>query len=193
MKFNEEYYKSGNYVNYLSKSERYYKLSEEIFDLLNKIGFSEKNYKILDYGCALGFLLDGIKKLGYFNLYGFDISEWATKEFLKKHKSIDLSIDNNFDICFVLDVFEHMTDDEIDVFFSKIKSNLIVYRIPISNNKGKNFVLDVSNNDPTHINCKERENWIDLFKQYGYNFNIKLNLKTIYDSEGVMCGIIFKN
>jgi len=192
--FTEDYFKTGNYINYLSKSERYYKLSEEITDLLNKIGYENKEYKILDYGCAIGFLLDGLKKLNYNNLYAYDISNWA-KDVLKEknYNIVNMNKINEFDIVFVLDVLEHMTDDQIDEFFKKIKSKIIIYRIPVSNNGGKNFVLEVSNNDKTHINCKEKKDWVELFKKYNYNFNIKLNLNTIYDSEGVMCGIVFKN
>lgn len=192
--FNENYFKTGNYINYLSRADRYHKLSEEIYDLLNKIGYNDKKYKILDYGCAVGFLLDGLQKVGYSNLTGYDISDWAlTKTKEKGHNIIEsLTKKYDFDICFALDVLEHMTDYEVNNFFEFINSPIIVYRIPVSNNGGYSFVLDISNNDITHINCKEKEEWIDIFEKNGYHFNIKLNLTSIYESEGVMCGIIFK-
>jgi len=190
----KEYYTTGNYNSYLSKGEKYYKLSCEIIGFFNSISLNKKDHKILDFGCAVGFLLDGFRKEGFQNLYGFDISDWATSVFSQKHNILDYKNvkKEKFDICFALDVFEHMTINEINDFFQKIDADILVFRIPVSNDGGTKFVLDVSNNDKTHINCKEKKQWVDIIKQNNYIFWLPLNLNSIYDSEGVLCGIAFK-
>ncbi len=190
----EQYYTSGNYSNYLNKSERYHKLASEINYFLSSIGFKSKEYKILDFGCAVGFLLDGLKNNGYNNIFGFDISDWAIDIVAKKHNTLAYETCKNekFDITFALDVFEHMTDEEIEEFLNKIDTKILIFRIPVSNNGGKSYVLDISNNDTTHINCKEKNDWVSIFRAKNFVFYLPLNLNSIYDTEGVFCGIAFK-
>lgn len=192
--FDESYYKTGNYTNYLEKKEKYKKLASELFFLFDCLNINNKNIQILDYGCAVGFLLDGIKDLGFNNIYGYDISSWAIEQASKKHQILGSKeiYKKTFDICFILDVLEHMNDKDAEHFLKNIKSKLIVFRIPVSNDGGKKFVLEVSNNDKTHINCKEKNDWENIFFKYGFKKIIKLNLKSIYDSEGVFSGIAFK-
>ncbi len=72
--YTEEYYKSNNYTNYLSKKERYSKTADEIYHVFNKFNIINKDSSILDYGCSLGFLINGFKKIGMDNVYGYDIS-----------------------------------------------------------------------------------------------------------------------
>jgi len=194
-KYNKEYYTTKNYENYLNKCDRYQKLAIEIFDLFNKICIlQEKKSKILDYGCAVGFLLDGIRKIGYDNLYAYDISEWALSR-IKNHKILKYEdiFNNNFDATFMLDVLEHMEEDEIKDLLSKLSSEIIIVRIPVALETGKNFLLEVSRADDTHVNCKTKSEWIKIFKDFGYDRLLKINLNNIYDSDGVFCAIFFKN
>ena len=78
--FNEEYFKSDNYINYLSKKERYIKTADELYHVLNKFNIVTPDTTILDYGCSVGFLIQGLEKVGCNFVYGYDISEWATNE-----------------------------------------------------------------------------------------------------------------
>jgi len=64
-KFDKKYYTTLNYVNYLSRSEKYDKLCEEIIEFLNCFNLLKKESRILDYGCAVGFLLDAFYKRNY--------------------------------------------------------------------------------------------------------------------------------
>lgn len=191
--FDESYYKTGNYVNYLEKKEKYNKLASELFHFLNTICISNKDLKILDYGCALGHLLDGIASLGFKGM-GYDISEWALQQASQKHKILNTweVYQNKFDICFALDVLEHMNDEQVSFFLQNINCELLIFRIPVSTNGGKSFVLDVSNNDITHVNCREKASWKKLLAENNFNTVISLNLNSIYDSEGVFCGIGIK-
>ena len=57
--FNEQYFKTKNYKNYLDKKERYHKTASEVFDNLEKFSMITQTTKIIDYGCSVGFLISG--------------------------------------------------------------------------------------------------------------------------------------
>ena len=187
--YNEKYYKTGNYKNYLSKQKRYEKTAEELVHLLKQLKLDNKSIRILDYGCATGFLLDGFFKLGFKNTHGYDISEWALSKVGNHHNLISLHKKNYFDITTMLDVLEHMTDEQIYKAFDSIKTNMLIVRIPVSTDFGKSFHLEVSRADPTHINCKQKQDWIELLDNNNYQFIFELNLNSIYSTDGVFCAI----
>lgn len=191
-KFDEKYYTTLNYVNYLSRSEKYDKLCEEIIEFLNCFNLLKKESRILDYGCAVGFLLDAFHKRNYKKTFAYDISEFAISKLKKKHVVIDVSKKQLFDFCFMLDVLEHIDDKNIKSILSNIESNVLIVRIPCSTND-KDFHLEISKKDKTHINCKTKKNWIKFLNKFGYSLIGTLNLKQIYDSDGVFCGLFFKN
>lgn len=190
MNYSEEYYKQGNYEDYLFREEKYVKLAKDIGHLLSNLCIVEKDIKILDYGCAVGLFMKGLEKFGYTNIFGYDVSSWAIEQLPKRFEIIDINKKNSFDIMFMLDVLEHMTDKQIIEVFKKIESKNLIIRIPVSTNGGKNFHYKISNLDPTHINCKQKEDWINLFKSIGYDLQFELNLNLIYSSKGVFCGIL---
>ena len=206
MEYNEEYYKTLNYVDYLSRQDRYTKLATEVTDLLKKLNLIDEFSAIMDYGCATGMLVKALQDLGYGGTFGFDISDWATQQakkivqgssqhIISKSDLVDLVTCYSlmpFNIMFCLDVLEHMEDASIRAAFSMFPSDTLIVRIPCSTNEGKSFHLDVSNRDKSHINCKTKEEWIKFFKYFGYNNVFKLNLLTIYDSEGVFCALLTK-
>jgi len=189
-KFNEEYFKSNNYANYLSKKERYIKTADELFHILNKFGIIYPDTKILDYGCSVGFLIQGLKKIGCQNVLGYDISEWAATEAKKAGCNILESPEGEFDLGIFLDVLEHMTDQQILDLFKNVKIEKILVRIPCASHTNPTiFHLEVSRKDETHINCKTDVEWILFFEKLGYKKYFRLNFNTIYDSEGCFCCI----
>lgn len=187
--YNEEYYKSLNYADYLSRGRRYTKTAEEITSLLNSLNLLYKGASILDYGCAVGFLTKSLYDLGY-KSYGYDISSWAVKEAKKLGVTVIDKPEGLYDCVFYLDVLEHMTDENIEEVFSNIKTKSCVVRIPCSTDGGNTFHLDVSNKDKTHINCKDKKGWMSLFSSLGVIKILNLNTLTIYDSPGVYCALL---
>jgi len=87
-------------------------------------------------------------------------------------------------------VFEHMSDETIKDVITTLEPKAMVVRIPSSTDGGKTFHLEVSRADPTHINCKTKEQWIVFFQGLGYRTFLKLNLFTVYDTPGVSCLLI---
>lgn len=184
--YDENYFTSNNYVDYLNRAERYHKLAEELVELYTSINLIHKTDTILDYGCAVGFLLDGLAILGFDKTYGYDISSWALSHLNTQHTLIGKDSNHVFDWGFFLDVLEHMEDLEIRQVFNRLRFSLITIRIPCSID-GQTFYLHQSRKDETHINCKTSEDWTKLLNQCGYDQLFTLNLKQIYNSAGVFC------
>jgi len=86
--------------------------------VLKRISKLTQAGKILDIGCATGFLLDEARKMGW-KLYGIEISEWGCKfareklnleNVLQGELKADMFPHNYFDAIVMLDVVEHLID-----------------------------------------------------------------------------------
>jgi len=186
--FDEQYYRSNNYVDYLSKRERYVKTAEEIQQVFHKFSVIDQDSSILDYGCSLGFLINGFEKAGFKNVSGYDISDWAVEQARKNGCNILNHAHGTFDLGIFLDVLEHMSDQQIAELFAGLKLDKVLVRIPCAvAEKPDEFYLEVSRRDITHINCKTDQDWIAMFKSLGYRNCFRLNMSTIYDSPGCFC------
>lgn len=190
--FDESYYNSINYLDYTSRVEKYFNTSNDI------VGFFQLKppHNVLDYGCSVGLLMDGYRRLGINNTYGFDISEWALGEAKKKKLMVSnlLGILNNkhYQLTTALDVFEHMFDDDVITVLSLLDTEYLLVRIPVKLDGEDDFHLEVSRKDASHVNCKTREEWTELFKVNSFQFVDILKTDTIYDSPGVFCGYFKK-
>jgi SAM-dependent methyltransferase len=189
--FDKQYYESNNYTNYLDRQDRYIRLAKEVCEFLEKMDLLKGT--VLDFGCAVGFLLKGLEKRVE-ECYGVDISEWALEQARARGHNVSTQVNWNLDhdVVFGLDVFEHMTEEDLDHFFQKIKTKSIVFRMPICANEGEDYVLECSRVDPTHIICWTKQQWIDYFRNHGF-LNVDLNLSTIYNSEGVYSGLALRH
>ena len=191
--FNEQYFRSNNYKNYLDKKERYFKTASEVYANLQKFSMIEETTNIIDYGCSVGFLIKGLEKAGCENVVGFDISEWAAEEARKFGCNILDNPAGEYDLGFFLDVLEHMTDSQITNLFRQLKIEKIIARIPCAVEEDPTqFYLEVSRLDKTHINCKTDKDWFKLFERLGYSKQFRLNFSTIYDSPGCLCCLLMK-
>ena len=189
--YDENYYNSINYSDYLSRANKYRATAKDLSNLLESLSIIKQGSSLLDYGCAVGFLSDALNSLGY-KCKGYDISEWAKQQARSKGVEILDKFEGDFDCVFYLDVLEHMTDEEITTCFKSINTNYSIIRIPCSTDGGKTYHLKVSNQDPTHVNCKTKKEWNTFFKYLGIKTIISLNTFTVYDSDGVMCALLIK-
>jgi SAM-dependent methyltransferase len=189
--YDETYYNSINYTNYLTRKHKYRQLAIETTEFLRKL--KRLDGTILDYGCATGFLLDSLIDLGH-TAWGYDISEWAVSQAKQKGLPAYTSINYHMDVSppkvtYILDVLEHIDENDLDCVLDEIStSETIVFRIPVCIEEGESFFLEVSRRDPTHITCWTKEKWKTFFSMHGYK-TIELDLHTIYDTPGVFCGI----
>ena len=60
-----------------------------------------------------------------------------------------------------------MNNEEMVELFKKIDTKIVVARIPCADYNQKDFYLDISKNDSTHINCKDKDQWKQLFRRFG--------------------------
>lgn len=193
MPFNKDYYVNSRISNYEDYREK--KFSDLADDLCPYL----EHKCVLDYGAATGGL---IYELTARNIYceGTDISYWAV-EFGKKHYDLanllhhydPTLLTGNFDIVLFLDVLEHIPSEELECILNSIYAQQLIVRIPVARNEGEDFVLEVSKNDKTHIQIHSKEYWLALFKKYGYTMFTPLNENNIYNSDGVLAGILKSN
>lgn len=190
-KYNKDYYENGLakglscYENYRWIPELTYPMAYSICKTL-KI---KKNDKILEYGCAHGFL---VKALNDFKIdtYGVDISSYALskvdheikkKTHLLKNNNIrnslkKMNIKFKFDHIISKDVFEHIQPKDLRKILremSKITKELFVI-VPLGD-KGKYRIKSYAE-DKTHIIAEDEKWWKNLFiknkfkvKSFSYN------------------------
>lgn len=98
-------------IEHYENSVAYYK---RIFEHLLP---DDRNIKILDVGCGFGLALYALKKMGYNNVKGIDISPQQIEVALSKGLDVELVEDSiewlhkfkeNFDVIISLDVLEHI-------------------------------------------------------------------------------------
>ena len=189
--FDEDYYKSGNYNNYLER-----KFDKQADDIIREFNLKIEDI-ILDYGCARGGLLNALKQKGFNNIVGTDVSFWAIENG-KKQYNFELQhynrnlLTKEWDIIICLDVLEHVNTEELEkifFLFGKTKINKgIIIRIPVIDKKTNDFVLEISKNDKTHIQKKTKEEWNKLFEQEHFK-SVIVNTSSIYESKGVLARI----
>jgi ubiquinone/menaquinone biosynthesis C-methylase UbiE len=145
-----------------------------------------KPSRILDIGCAKGFLVSLFHSFGV-ESYGVDISSYAVSrapEEIKKNLFV-LDVekgnlpfpDNYFDLLTMIDILEHLHFSSINHILKEIKRVLkqngyICLTLPTPQEEKK---------DITHINLRPKSFWIDFFQERG--FIIASNQKELLKKE----------
>lgn len=180
--FGESYYRTGNYLDYLGRAEKYRRTAADLAPLL-----SGRDASVLDFGCGVGHLLAGLRELGFRRAVGCEVSEWAAG--YARAAGLDVTVPDRpgrYDVLVCLDVLEHLTDAEVARALTRHPARRLVLRIPVSTDGGKSFHLPVSRADPTHINCKPKYGWLALLAACGYGEPEPIRTPTVYDSDGVL-------
>jgi len=196
--FDKSYYENSNYASYLERKERYERLCEELhFDLFKKLNLDFSNDVVIDWGCAVGFVVNGFRKIGFKNVCGYDVSDWAI-EWGKQNLNLTHNITSdvtkiielkNCKLLTAFDVFEHMNVSDVHKTLTTLRPKYLLVRIPVSKEDGGRYVLDVSEKDPTHITRLTKQSWIDRFNLASYQWLFDVKLGLMYDTSGVMCSM----
>ena len=195
IKYNKDYYENG-LAKGLSCYENYRWIPEFTYPMAHAICSSlkiKKNDKVLEYGCAHGFL---VKALNDFKIdaYGVDISSYALSKVdigIKKKTSLlkDNNIKNSlkkmkvkfkFDHIISKDVFEHIEPKDLKKILremSTLTKELFVV-VPLGDN-GKYRIASYAE-DKTHIIAENENWWRKLFVEN--KFKVKL---FSYNVEGI--------
>jgi len=117
-------YFSTHFKRFYSDSQRGFKLSTEYFNAnFRKFFPKHKDAQILEIGCGMGHLLYFLKKEGYINFIGIDISkeqiDYCQKKVTPKVKLIKSlpnflkQYKNFFDLVVMNDVIEHLEKNDV--------------------------------------------------------------------------------
>ena len=180
------------------------------FDKSVEFGFTTKHYEslvnlhsngvkclqtmgcksVFEFGSGLGFFLSACITNKMYNYMGYDINPYERDFAISKGVDPDkyllakgkFRIKGKYDAIYSTEVFEHITDDELH------------FILPQLSNACLNYFYFTSTPNPTtpeqdaewgHINLKSKEQWIDLFNNYGFKFN--------HDDHSVTSwGLVFK-
>lgn len=187
--YDESYYKTGNYENYLDRKPEFDELASELHGLLSSL--DHMNGPILDFGCAVGMLLDAFHDLGVEG-EGVEISEWARQRAIDKGHTVHEELPNwhHYPVTFALDVLEHMDEEQLDEFLYNLNTEVLVFRVPTVVD-GNDYYIEEARNDPTHKIRWTEEEWKYEIEQQCY-FVVPLMLPNIYCADGAYCGLAFK-
>jgi predicted TPR repeat methyltransferase len=180
--FGEDYFERGlqtgqsAYENYRWIPELTIPLADQIANTCS-IDYSDK---ILDYGCAKGFLVKAFRLLHY-EAYGTDISEYALKEapfdvkpylydwdqYPKLYKQ-QVWTHIGWDWIIAKDVFEHIQFNKLTSLLNilSILTQRMFVIVPLGKN-GK-YYANTNNLDPSHYICEPLSWWENLFKNHGF-------------------------
>jgi 2-polyprenyl-3-methyl-5-hydroxy-6-metoxy-1,4-benzoquinol methylase len=176
-----EYGKKAVYLN--PNPDHYH---QKIIELIKNSGSS--NLKILDVGCASGYLGAAIKSLGEHTVFGIEISEVAVKKAKKvldvvicgDIESINLPWNIMFDYIILADVLEHLFDPKSVLIKLKdyLKSegillstipNIAYYANRLMLLKGDWKYEKTGSLDYGHLKKKKKNRALLLFEKTGYN------------------------
>jgi cyclopropane fatty-acyl-phospholipid synthase-like methyltransferase len=192
-RYPQDYFKTGNYLNYLCRGERYAALADELIHWLKQIlGYRPET--MLDYGCGVGFLVQELRLRGV-EAFGYDISSWAVayaNEVLNVSfvSQDETQLNRKWDGVIALDVFEHMGLEELTALLMRIQTSYLIARMPIAKEDGGCFVLECSERDLTHKLRLTKDSWQNYFSEANYYEVARPALMQYFDSEGVYCALL---
>ena len=182
--YNEEYFERGvvtgvsGYMNYGWMPELTMRMAHfYVTDLPIK-----PNEKILDFGCAKGYMVKSLRLLGI-EAYGVDISEYAISNCDSQVRKFCEKIDGlndpklfrkNYNWLIAKDVFEHISEFDLRLLL-KISSKHVdhifaVIPLAADDSSGK-YIVPEYDFDKTHIVAKTKEWWIKLFLELGWKLD----------------------
>lgn len=140
----------------------------------------KKNSKILEIGCAEGYMLRRLEK--NFDIYGVDVSEYAVKIARKNAVKSKVSVQdaNNinfssekFDMVIALSILEHLKEPKICIqrCYQILKKNgIFVVQVPNTESiavslKGKEWH---GYRDETHLSLKSPDEWVKSIESAGF-------------------------
>lgn len=175
--FDKEYFEGGTKSNYLNYShEICYNDHEKLAIALKKIVSPSK---VLDIGCAKGFLVEGFQKLGI-DAYGVDISEYAIScsSSKVKEKLFVLDVEREklpfpneyFNLIVMSEVIEHL--NSFDLVLNEMKrvlkkGGLIFLTTPRRKIFGKE-------KDVSHVSVHNYWFWVKTFGFYDFILDKKI-------------------
>ena len=172
-RFGYDYYERGietgisNYTSYRWIPELTIPMAMAIIDFLG----IKPDEKILDYGCAKGFLVKALRMLRR-EAWGADVSDYAVSHADADVKQYVWKVEETFEnftevkYCICKDVLEHLTKDKVIEFLLTIKAEKIFTVVPLGCNE--KYTAEANGRDVTHVICEDATWWQQLFEKCGW-------------------------
>ena len=136
--------------------------------------------KILDFGCAKGFTVKGLRLLGH-KAFGVDVSEYAHGEMDAKTgkycgviepQEALVCAEGGYDWILCKDILEHIPyekiDKQLEVLYNGGKK--VMAMIPLGD--GEKYVIDSYEHDKSHFIREDIEWWGDRFIRAGFRLEL---------------------
>ena len=174
--YNEKYYNSGTkigYQNYLADEINHRENAINLLEAVSRIN-ELKGLKVLDVGCAHGFLLDEARERGC-EVFGAELSKCAY-EYAKNELKLDVfnaELDYEvfapgyFDVVFMVGTIEHLLDPNAVINKIKriVKKNGLLVITTINTN---GFLPLFSIKPPEHLFYFNKKNLLFMLGKYGF-------------------------
>lgn len=170
--YNREYFEEGvakgisGYTNYTWLPEVTIPLAHRLIKRLH----IKKHHRVLDFGCAKGFLVKALRLLDI-DAFGCDVSAYAISQAPTEVREYVWCGDmkGRFDWIIAKDVLEHLQKDELAFFLKKAKwhASALFVVVPLGDGNGR-YVIPAYENDVTHVIREKLSWWIDRLKEAGW-------------------------
>jgi len=150
----------------------------------------EKGQRILDFGCARGYIVKALRGLGY-DAFGLDISKWAIDNAdpdVSKHCSLatdHIMFDKELRTDWIIakDVLEHIPYVRYAVtklLNSAVKGVFVV--VPLSEFDNVKYVIEEYEADKTHIQRHPLNIWVEMFLRHGWKIEASYRVPGVKDN-----------
>lgn len=154
----------SNYISYSWKPELTMPLAQRIIDVMD----IKQGETFLDVGSSRGYVVKALRRIGV-NAFGYDISEWAIENCDLEVKDVVSTRfpGTKFSYIFSKDVMEHVPESEliplVDQLLKQCTIKMLII-VPLSNERGGDYVRKEDNMDSTHVIRWPIEEWMDFFQ-----------------------------
>ena len=165
-------YKSGyDHRNYNRQAYLNKAIAVWITQTLKLIG----NERILEIGCAFGWVVEWMYKLYGFDVYGQEISHYAIQNApleirnrIRECESVEIAFDGKFDLVYAIETFEHVPKHRVSEYFQNIYNclndgGIVFCTICLGHNDDRGADIDQS-----HQTLQPREWWNERFQEAGF-------------------------
>ena len=130
---------------------------------------------VFEFGSGLGFFLSACQRVGLYNYMGYDINpyerEFAISKGIEPMNYIlangELFLIGSYDAIYSTEVFEHMTDEQIEevmpILFQVCNKYFYFTSTP---HASADPAFDI---EWGHINLKQKDEWVALFHRHGFD------------------------
>jgi len=180
--FNEDYYERGAetgkslYSHYRWIPELTIPMCHHLVKYMNL----HENEKVLDFGCAKGFTVKGLRLLGY-KAYGVDVSEYAVSQIeegtrkwcgvIQPQEAL-VCAEGGYDWILCKDILEHIPYDKIDEQLQVLHKGgkKLMAMIPLGD--GKKYIIESYEHDKSHFIKENIEWWYKKLENAGWNIGL---------------------